>query len=375
MKKTCRNCGKEFEDRSTNQIAIWCSERCRHKGNAKLRNSTLKIKEGGVEMKPNLVDVQELATAVIDKLQHSDIKLIVPKRRNLFRGKLLETAVLLLSDIHSGQINKFCDPESGKMETTYNTQIMKQEFDRLLDGIKSINEILSHSYRLDKLYIFGLGDYIENDVIYRGQRFFVDRGVGDQLSTIVDILSQLFTALLADFKEIEFICVIGNHGRFQMSHEAAPTSNSFDYLMGKMLQIMFKDEKRVKITLPESWYYFQKIYDWKYFLHHGDTVYSWMSLPYYGLKRQGTSRRVETPFDVECIGHFHQIMTIPIGGNSKTIVNGSFIPKSDFGWKKFGILSKAEQYYFGVSPKRPRSWRWTIDLTHSLTEWKEVLRG
>ena len=321
-----------------------------------------------------LVDAQKLSTAIVDKLQHSDIKLVIPQRKNIFKGKLKETAVLLLSDIHAGQVNRFLRPEDGQMETTYNTKIMKQEFDRLLDGMTGINEILSHSYRLDKLYIFGLGDYVENDVIYKGQRFFIDRGVGDQISVVVSLISQLIIALLATFKEIEFICIIGNHGRFQMSHEAAPVYNSFDYLTGKMLQIMFQNEKRVKITLPETWYYFQNIYDWKYFLHHGDTVYSWMSLPYYGLKRQGTSRRVEIPFDIECIGHFHQMMTIPIGGNSKSIVNGSWIPKSDFGWRKFGILSRAEQYYFGVSPKRPRSWRWTIDLTHSLTEWKESPR-
>lgn len=364
--RKCKNCGSTFTDTSTNQVRIWCSEACRKQYDRK---------GGATVKKQNLVDAQEMAKAVLAGLQGSPIKLKVPPLKRNYQGKLSETAVLLLSDIHSGQVNKFPNPDTNKMEVTYDTGVMKQEFDRLLDGIVSINELLSYSYKLDKLYIFGLGDYVENDVIFKGQRFFVDRGVGNQLTTLVDLMTQFITALLRDFKEIEFVCVIGNHGRFQMSREAAPTTNSFDYLMGKMLEIMFKNEKRVKITLPEDWFHFQKIYDWKYFLHHGDTVYSWMSMPYYGLKRAGTSRRVEIPFDIECIGHFHQVMSIPIGGKSKTLVNGSWISKSDFGWRKFGTLSQAEQYYFGVSPKRPRTWRYTIDLTHSLSEFKHLPRA
>ena len=197
--------------------------------------------------------------------------------------------------------------------------------------------------------------------------------VGEQLVFLSRVMTDFLSEILKEFQEVEFVCIAGNHGRFQTAREAAPTSNSFDYLLGKLLEAIFKDEPRIKIVVPESWYYFADIYKWRYFLHHGDTVYSWMSIPYYGLKRQGTSRRVEERFDVECIGHFHQVMTIPIGGSSETIVNGSWIRDSDFGWKKFGQKSRAEQYYFGVSTKRPSTWRWTIDLQHSLHERRTLI--
>ena len=321
-----------------------------------------------------LIDLNEFGKEMIEKLKTQKRLIRIPRKQDLFKGKIIESAVLLLSDIHSGQVNKFLEPETGKSITTYNTEIMIQEFDRLLDAVFTINQLLSYSYQIDKLYIFGLGDYVEGDLIFQGQRFFIDMGVGEQLVTLVGLLTQFFQELLKMYQEIEFICLIGNHGRFSHKKEAAPISNSFDYLVGKMLEVVFKDEPRVKIVVPDGWYYLQKIYDWRYFLHHGDTVYSWMSIPYYGLKRQGTSRRVEIPFNIECIGHFHQRMEIPISGHSITLVNGGWIDKSDFAWRKFGILSKPEQYYFGVSPKRPRSWGFALDLLHEKNEWKKLPR-
>ena len=320
-----------------------------------------------------VVDIQEFSDSILKGLGRERL-VKCPSPRNTFKGRILETAVLLLSDVHAGQVNSFLEPGNVKPTITYNSDIMVQEFNRLIDGISTINQLLSYAYRVDKLYIFGLGDYIENDLIFRGQRFFIDKASGEQLVFLSKVMADFISELLKEFKEVEFVCIAGNHGRFQTAREAAPACNSFDYLFGKMLEVIFKDEPRVKIVIPESWYYFADIYKWRYFLHHGDTVYSWMSIPYYGLKRQGTARRVEERFDIECIGHFHQLMTVPIGGNSKTIVNGSWIANSDLGWKKFGQKSKAEQYYFGVSPKRARTWRWTIDLKHSPREKHKILR-
>jgi predicted phosphodiesterase len=366
--KICK-CGTRFIDRTFNKNQKWCSEKCRC--HHKRQNSSL-TKE--VEMKKNLVDVAEFSAEMLERFKSEKQLFHAPKRRALAEGKITEAAVLMLSDIHCGQTNKFLG-EDGNMVVTYNTEIMVKEFDRLLDGIFTINELLSNSYNLEKLYIFGLGDYLENDVIFNGQRFFIDKGVGEQMIFLADALSQFFRELLKTYKEIEFVCVIGNHGRFATKKEANPTSNNFDYLMGKFLQAILKDEPRIKVVVPESWYYMVQIYGWKYFLHHGDTVYSWMSLPYYGLKRQGIARRVEMPFDIECIGHFHQRMEIPVSSNSITLVNGGWIEKSDWGWRKFGNLSKPEQYYFGVSPHRPRSWCYSIELLRQKGELKKLLRG
>jgi hypothetical protein len=88
-----------------------------------------------------------------------------------------------------------------------------------------------------------------------------------------------------------------------------------------------------------------------------------MSLPYYGIVRQSKARRLELQYDIEVIGHFHTRMEIPTSSKTYTLVNGSWISKDTFGWKKFGALSKPEQYFFGISDKRPVSWKFELDLS------------
>jgi hypothetical protein len=310
----------------------------------------------------NLIDAQEFTKALIDGFGKQKRLIRLPKKVDISTGRMEESAVLMLSDMHIGKVNYYAELETGKGYQTYNTQIAIKEANRLVDGVFTINQLLSHSYAIRKLYIFGLGDLVDNDIIVKGQRFYVDVGVGAQIMLATKILEDMLVAFLNTFEEIEFILIGGNHGRLTEHREMAPFYNNFDWLLGQMLSKSFKDEPRVKIVTPESWFHLHKIYDWKFLLHHGNTVYSWMGLPYYGIVRSGKSRRTEMDVDIECIGHFHTTMEIPISSHSKTLVNGSWIEKDDFGWRQYGNLSKAEQYYFGVSPKRARSWSFVLDL-------------
>jgi len=87
------------------------------------------------------------------------------------------------------------------------------------------------------------------------------------------------------------------------------------------------------------------------------------SLPYYGIVRQSKARRLEIDYDIEIIGHFHQRLEIPTSSKTITLVNGAWVPKDSFAWKKFGVQSKPEQHFFGVADERPRTWSFEIDLS------------
>jgi hypothetical protein len=279
-----------------------------------------------------------------------------------------------LGDIHAGKTNQFLNPDTGLMETTYNEDKMVQEFNRLLDSIYGINHLLSHGYNIKKLNIFGVGDLVDNNLIFKGQQWFVEYGVGKQMITLITLLTKFLEACLTMFDEVEFVIVGGNHGRMTHAREAYPAYQSFDYLVGKMIETVFKGKPRIDVRVSESWYYLKKIYEWRYFIHHGDTVYSWMSLPYYGIVRQSKARRIEMNFDMECIGHFHTKMEVPVSSHAVTLVNGCWIENEDFSWRKFGNLSRPEQWYFGVSPKRPRTWQFPLDLLHPKTEWNGLVK-
>jgi len=139
--------------------------------------STLKTKEEK-NMK-EMIDLEKFEGRILSTLRQEKRLVKIPPRQREFTGKKEESAVLLLSDLHLGKENYFVD-EIGKAEMTYNTDIATKEANRLIESISDINNLLSRSYKIDDLYVFGLGDLIEGDIIVSGQRFFIEAGAGDQ---------------------------------------------------------------------------------------------------------------------------------------------------------------------------------------------------
>jgi len=308
-------------------------------------------------------DIEKVSRAIIDRLKEEKSLVEIPEPRRTFKGKLEESAILLLSDLHLGRENHFIDIETGRDYLTYNREIAIKEANRLLDGVQRINELLSRSYKIDKLYIFVLGDLIEGQELFSEQQLLIEEGIGRQMLFAIRLLSDLIKELLKEFKEIKIVNVPGNHGRLiKKSYSFEVYYNNIDFLIGKMLQAIFEKEKRIEIQTPESWFFRTKVYDWQYFLHHGATIRSWMGIPYYGIVRQSRQRKAEMDIDIECIGHFHMQLEIPISSESLTLVNGCWIEKDSYAWNKYGRLTKPEQIYFGVSPKRPRTWQFALNL-------------
>lgn len=309
------------------------------------------------------IPVEDIANEIITSLSKGSCKCLNVKYQGAKKGKYIEDAVLLLSDMHVGKKNMLLNPETGENEVTFDSKILIKEGERLVSTIYDLTQTLSPSYLFEKLNIFMLGDIIDNHLIFNGQVFQVEADVGKQIWTAVQMIIDMITEFLRMFKEIEVTGIPGNHGRMS-EHAGAdlPISSSFDYQLLRIVQMYFRNEKRVKVVVPESWFCIAKVRGWKYLLHHGNSVYSWQSLPYYGIVRQSKSRRTEIQYDIETIGHFHQRMEIPTSSRTYTLVNGGWIPKDSYAWRKFGVLSKPEQYFFGVSDKRPVSWQFHIDL-------------
>ena len=296
-----------------------------------------------------------------DQIRKSPIFIDVPYH-NPFTGKVQEDAVLLLSDMHIGRKNTFLNPANNQQELTYNFDIMVKQANRLVESMWKIISLLKSGYQIDRLWVFSLGDIVDNDFIFKGQPFFIDLTIGDQIWKGVAVVADMFKSFLELFKEVRVVVVPGNHGRHTPRREASPATSNFDYHFFRIMELMFRAEDRIKFDISPDYFYYPKIYNWRYMIHHGDDVYSWMSLPYYGISRKSKARRNEFPYHIECIGHFHTSLVIPTSSQSYTIVNASWINKEIYAWEKFGILSKAEQIFFGVSPKRPRSWSFELEL-------------
>jgi len=323
----------------------------------------LKKSKGGDKMSKVLVDLEEFVNTLLEKFKEKPPRVRIPKAK-LTTGKLKEDAILVISDIHLGKINHFVDLKTGKSVETYNEKIMWKQASRLVESVRDINNLLSKSYKLTTLYIFCLGDLVDNDIIYSGQRFFIEAGAGSQVIKAVQLFQFFIKEFLKLFEKIHLVILGGNHGRLSGDAKTAhPWYNNLDWLIGQMLQISFKDVDRVKIETPESWFFIKQINGWKYLLHHGAGIPSWMGFPYYGISRRAMARKAEMDIDVEIIGHFHRVFEIPVSSRSFTLVNGCWMEKDQYSWQRYGYLTKPQQLYFGSSKKRPITWRFVLDLT------------
>jgi len=309
-----------------------------------------------------LINLEEFIDTLLEKFKEKPPRVRIPKAKPMV-GKLREDAILVLSDIHTGKINNFVDLQTGKSIETYNEKIMWKEAGRLIESVRDINDLLRKSYNLETLHIFCLGDIVDNDIIFSGQRFFIEAGAGAQVIEAVKLLYFLIKQFLKMFERIHIVVIGGNHGRLSgKSDTAHPWYNNLDWLVGQMLQISFKDVDRVKIETPESWFFIKEINGWKYLLHHGAGIPCWMGFPYYGISRRSMARKAEMDIDIEIIGHFHRVFEIPISSKSLTLVNGCWIEKEHYSWQKYGYLTKPQQLYCGTSKKRPITWRFVLDL-------------
>ena len=296
-------------------------------------------------------------------------------KKNIFRGFPIQTvinsteklheekSVLLLSDIHSGMVNKIFDKNSSGEITTYNSMIRQKEMLYLRDSIARIKTLLSNSFKLNHLFIYNLGDNVTNDRIFAGQVFSIDMCVGLQVIEMVKDLSFFINEMKKLYNKVTFVGMVGNHGRSTCdSNIDEPLENNYEFIMHKMIESIFKNDKNVEIIIPNSKFYIHRIYEHKYLLTHGDMVK--------GFTRNAIERSIkdylianESDFDVFCMGHIHRTDRMTLSEHNTALINGSWISKDSYGYKVAKQYSKPVQLFFGVSRKHAITWLFEINLT------------
>lgn len=326
-----------------------------------------KAKEGII---PNLEDIKirvtrknidELALQLGERMyeNYKKIKLVEPKAKKCI-GKREEVSILDISDVHLGMKNEVYDSDTGKKIVTYNEEIFKQELQTLQDSITEIHEILSHSYNLRKLVIFILGDILTNDRIFEEQIFEIEKVVGLQLWDAVAYFPKFFNNLLNIYQEIEIVCVVGNHGRSLPNIYDEPTENNYEYHLYKIWQKQFEDSKRIKVIVPTTRRYTHKILKWTHLIEHGDAISGFSET---AIVKQIKELHLNTGgFDVFHMGHLHSIKEIEISARVIAKLNGAWIEKDNYAWKRFKTYSVPKQHFFGCNENRPETWAYKLDL-------------
>lgn len=258
-----------------------------------------------------------------------------------------EDMVLVWSDMHTGMINHH--PLSNVV--TYNEEIQEQEVIALLKGIKRFYQLYKSSYNIETFYIFDAGDNITNDRIFEGQKTEITCGVGQQILKCFEIQSRVIQELLKLYPKVKMIKVPGNHGRTTSKPINEDATNSFEFLLGKMLQERFKNNKRVEIVVPERYRYTLTIRGHKYLLFHGNNIRGATLNSIERAAKDLATLAYEEFYDVMVIGHFHTSLKLRITPETILLVNGCWTEMDDYAYTKLRKFSSATQYLFNVSKK------------------------
>lgn len=245
------------------------------------------------------------------------------------------------SDAHVGE---FLDPRLVQGLSHYDVGTYKKRVDRWVEKIIHFREQDKNSLGLNKLVISHLGDQVTGESIYKGQAFYLDLNLTDQLFTSVEVEASALLTIAKVYPKVELFCVIGNHGR-PGAYGANHRKTNFDYLFYRSLKQALSNQPNINIYVSESPSMVVQHGNFIFLLNHGDAAKGWMGIPFYGLERM--YRRLPNLYNMvvhyELVGHHHQPANI---GDSKVLLNGSLVGGSELSINRMGLANLPSQKLF-----------------------------
>lgn len=207
-----------------------------------------------------------------------------------------ETYILALSDLHAGATFV-------SMHNEYSLEIMKERFEFLLYKMEQFIK----QHKVKKIYVVGLGDYIQGCIHLNDLRIN-DTFVVKATVQVSKIVAQ-FLNNLSKFTEISYYHVItSNHG--QMRYLGTKASELMDedmeYIIGHYIKDLLADNNRIEVIVPEEHcdYIILPILGWDIVCMHGHQVKRIDNI------LSNLSDKLDTNIDYLLLGHFHNMKII-----------------------------------------------------------------
>ena len=280
----------------------------------------------------------------VERALQRDTTVITPKRS----GK--ETAVLLLSDSHSG---KLVLSEDGKI--MYNKDIMVYRLALLKAKVISLLTKNVGLDNVDEFVLALLGDLVDGSGIYPMQEIGQDMNFfGDQVSVIVAAIWDIVLAIKEFGIPVRIEGVRGNHGR---QGKYLPPDNNFDYFAYQLLYMMAAaiDGVSVDYSTTTEFKNFE-VKDYRMHIRHEAPPQA--ETPSGRAKFAGL--RTIHNYDIIAYGHLHH----PSSGvyfDSEIMMNGSPVGSDDLS-ERMAVGSRPSQTLFGVHPGVGVSFKYNVYL-------------
>lgn len=317
-----------------------------------------------------LIDQQALTDLLVDAVERGAKQappvIWRPATEILIRPDAAEEVpVALLSDIHVGTL---VDAEEMGGLGQYNFEILKRRLDRYQTRIAQAIDLHRRDAKIKKMVVYMLGDMVEGEVIFDGQAFRIELITVDQLFEGASYIEAWLLGLLATglVEEIHVVCIYGNHGRTTHKKGASKAHSNWDYVLYRHMAKVLQHETRIKWFIPKAWFALVDVMGWRIYGTHGDTVKSWMGIPFYGIQRHDARttlllQSVGVDYHYMVYGDKHITATLP-RVTGQQIMNGSTVGGSDFSMHQLSTASEPMQTLFGINERHGKTWQYDCVL-------------
>jgi len=287
----------------------------------------------------------------------------------LTKGKHKEAIILLISDIHMGEVVDL-DQMGGR--NAYNRQIAIARLRRLFEGIVALGTQHWSGQPPGVIYAVLMGDMITGE-IHEDLAETNDLLSAPAVREVSQCLISGLNLLLKSFEcPIEVISLPGNHGRLTKKPRMKDFAiNSYDTLAAWWIESYYhaKEEKRIRFSAPASGDALVNIHGWNVLFTHGDRIGSRGGQGFVGAAAtvaRGMQKIVQdyaaegTPIDYVMVGHFHTALELEQG-----FANGSLVGPSEYSRTLRMRSAPATQWMLAIHPERGVSRRWKVTVGHS----------
>jgi len=306
-------------------------------------------------------EILELCRAEIVALP----KVTIPPKKKIKKGITKEECILLLGDLHIGEVVSF--EEMGGFGS-YDTDVFSARMEKLFDKTIDLVSTKMQGYSIEKINVIGLGDFvtgiIHEELIETASDSVIEWTLGGAL-----VVSQFLIDLSRHFKQVEFTGVVGNHGRMNKKPRFKHRYINWDYLLYQIVSLMCAQQKNIKFDLPKCFFTLKEIAGHNNLILHGDNIKMYKSIPWYGIERtiNELSQLLSAQnimFQNVFLGHFHnQGMLNKVTG--EIILNGSVIGGNEYSLGRLFRSSDPMQLLMGINPKYGITWRFPINLKNA----------
>ena len=250
--------------------------------------------------------VAEVKQAVLALDPLPAVPFILPDRH---RSKTPITVVLHRTDWHIGEQNDSAEMEGwgGFNWSKAQDRVLNQLTPAFLEWLDTQRS----GYNIKDLVILDTGDFISGD-IHDELKITNEFPLPVQTAKAAQLLAQMTSELAPHFENITIRQIGGdNHRRLVKKPQAAQkVSNSMGSLVYEIHDALTTKHANVKAIRATGIKETVAIGNFKFLCEHGDSIKSWMGVPWYGIERMKAKEATRRMFDERgfhyyLMGHWH----------------------------------------------------------------------